>query len=90
MRSGAIVRIGLVITVAAMSAIQVQAVQAQSTAPDALEVPRGMFTLDAARVADERTGNAVVDATRDALAQTGVLFAPMEIRELGLRASAAA
>ena len=57
-------------------------VQAEGTAPDTLEVPPGMFTLDAARVADERTGNAVVDATREALAQTGVLFAPLEIREL--------
>ena len=62
-----------------------QAVQAENTAPDALEVPPGMFTLDAARVADERTGNAVVAATREALAQTGVLFAPLEIRELPLR-----
>ena len=58
--------------------------------PDALEVPPGMFTLDAARVADERTGNAVVAATREALAQTGVLFAPMEIRELALRDAALA
>ena len=59
-------------------------------ADDALEVPPGMFTLDAARVADERTGNAVVAATREALAQTGVLFAPLEIRELGLRDAALA
>jgi outer membrane protein TolC len=44
-----------------------------------------MFTLDAARIADERTGNAVVAATREALARTGVLFAPLEIREIGLR-----
>lgn len=57
----------------------------QAPAPDALEVPPGMFTLDAARIADERTGNAVVAATREALARTGVLFAPLEIREIGLR-----
>ena len=57
----------------------------QAPAPDALEVPPGMFTLDAARIADERTGNAVVAAAREALARTGVLFAPLEIREIGLR-----
>ena len=73
-----------------MTAVQAQAVQAENTAPDALEVPPGMFTLDAARVADERTGNAVVDATREALARTGVLFAPVEIRELSLRDAALA
>lgn len=61
-----------------------------ATAADALEVPPGMFTLDARRVADERTGNAVVAATREALAQTGVLFAPLEIRELSLRDAALA
>lgn len=61
-----------------------------ATAEDVLEVPPGMFTLDASRVADERTGNAVVAATREALAQTGVLFAPLEIRELSLREAALA
>ncbi|HYI69954.1 MAG TPA: TolC family protein [Skermanella sp.] len=61
-----------------------------TAAADALEVPPGMFTLDARRVADERTGNAVVAATREALAQTGVLFAPLEIRELSLRDAALA
>jgi outer membrane protein TolC len=73
-----------------MTAAMVSVVQAQDTAPDVLEAPPGMFTLDAARVADERTGNAVVVATREALAGTGVLFAPMEIRELDLRDAALA
>jgi outer membrane protein TolC len=64
------------------------AVQAQNAAPETLEVPPGMFTLDAGRIADERTGNAVVAATREALARTGVLFAPKEIRELALHDAA--
>src|SRR4051794_35567785 len=63
-------------------------VQAQNAAPETLEVPPGMFTLDAGRIADERTGNAVVAATREALARTGVLFAPKEIRELALHDAA--
>jgi outer membrane protein TolC len=86
-RWGAIIRMalaGLVMTAATAQVAQAQN-KAQNAAPEALEVPPGMFTLDAARVADERTGNAVVVATREALAQTGVLFAPTEIRELGLR-----
>jgi outer membrane protein TolC len=65
-------------------------VQAQNAQPDTLEVPPGMFTLDSGRIADERTGNAVVAATREALAQTGVLFAPKEIRELALHDAALA
>ncbi|MDF2975056.1 MAG: hypothetical protein K0R61_5506 [Microvirga sp.] len=83
---------GLVIMMAATASAAQDKVRntAPDSAQDALEVPRGMFTLDPARVADERTGNAVVEATRSALAQTGVLFAPMEIRELDLRGAALA
>lgn len=51
-------------------------------------IPAGLFTSDPARIVDERGGNAVVAATRTALARTGVLFAPEQTRELALREAA--